>query len=300
MGQPELDKPTKDVKGVIFGIQHFSIHDGTGIRSDVFLKGCPLRCMWCHNPEGLNPDPELWYFQSKCMGCGSCGFIFRRLNEVSDEPYEIKKHYADLCPYKALSIVGKLMTCDEVMDEVAEDRIFFTESHGGLTITGGEPMYQLDFTLSLLKEAKSRGISTAIETSGFATEENFNEVLPYVDEFLWDYKETDPKKHEAFTRVPNGRILNNLSLIYSKGASITLRCPIIPGLNDTDEHFKGIADMHKKFPLLKGIEIMPYHSMGISKAERLGTIEQQEYFVPGEEEKKAWKQKIVDFGGMVI
>ncbi|MCD8167828.1 MAG: radical SAM protein [Clostridiales bacterium] len=160
-------------------------------------------------------------------------------------------------------------------------------------------MLQVDFTCELLKEARKRGISTAMETGGYASRENYRKVLPYVDEFLWDYKETDERKHEKFTGVSNQGILNNLRYVHNQGASITLRCPVIPGLNDTEEHFKGIADISRGLDGLKGVELMPYHSMGVAKGMRLGTIQQKEYHVPSKEETETWKQRIIQLGGRI-
>lgn len=285
------------VKGLIFGIQHFSIHDGDGIRSNVFLKGCPLRCLWCHNPEGLSQKAELQYFENKCRHCGKCGGICKNLKSVSKVPEEIKGKYAQNCPYGALELVGDYMTADEVLEEVWEDQKFFRTSKGGITISGGEPMFQTDFVYELLKKAKKLELSTAIETSGYSDKVDFERIFPYVDEFLWDYKETDRKKHKEFTGVGNNKILENLKFLYHKGAAITLRCPVIPGLNDTEEHFRGIAALIYELKDLKGWEIMPYHRMGIAKEKRLGREGSREFRVPSKETADQWKQKILKYKG---
>ena len=210
-------------KGLVFGIQHFSIHDGEGIRSNVFLKGCPLRCLWCHNPEGLSAQIGIQYIQNKCRGCGRCGYIFKNMHDLYIKTESQKQAYAAQCVYGALESVGKWMTVTEVIDDVMKDLRFFKESDGGITVSGGEPMLQHEFTLALLKEAKKRGIQTAMETSGFASLKQYKQVLPYVDEFLWDYKETDEIKHKEFTGVSNQRILENLDALYKDGANIILR-----------------------------------------------------------------------------
>ena len=287
-------------KGLVFGIQHFSIHDGDGIRSNVFLKGCPLRCLWCHNPEGLSSQIGIQYIQNKCRGCGRCGYIFKNMHDLYIKTESQKQAYAAQCVYGALEPVGKWMTVTEVIDDVMKDLRFFKESDGGITVSGGEPMLQHEFTLALLKEAKKRGIQTAMETSGFALLEQYKQVLPYVDEFLWDYKETDEIKHKEFTGVSNQRILENLDALYKDGANIILRCPIISGLNDTEEHFRGIAQRSSQMKNLKGVELMPYHKFGVAKDTRIGRMEQKEYEVPSKNMKKYWEEQIIAMGGRLF
>ena len=287
-------------KGLVFGIQHFSIHDGEGIRSNVFLKGCPLRCLWCHNPEGLSSQIGIQYIQNKCRGCGRCGYIFKNMHDLYIKTESQKQAYAAQCVYGALEPVGKWMTVTEVIDDVMKDLRFFKESDGGITVSGGEPMLQHEFTLALLKEAKKRGIQTAMETSGFASLKQYKQVLPYVDEFLWDYKETDEIKHKEFTGVSNQRILENLDALYKDGANIILRCPIIPGLNDTEEHFRGIAQRSSQMKNLKGVELMPYHKFGVAKDTRIGRMEQKEYEVPSKNMKKYWEEQIIAMGGRLF
>ena len=287
-------------KGLVFGIQHFSIHDGDGIRSNVFLKGCPLRCLWCHNPEGLSAQIGIQYIQNKCRGCGRCGYIFKNMHDLYIKSEEEKQAYAAQCVYGALEPVGKWMTVTEVIDDVMKDLCFFKESNGGITVSGGEPMLQHEYTLALLKEAKKRGIQTAMETSGFALLKQYKQVLPYVDEFLWDYKETDEIKHKEFTGVSNQRILENLDALYKDGANIILRCPIIPGLNDTEEHFRGIAKRSRQMKNLKGVELMPYHKFGVAKDARIGRMEQKEYEIPSKDMKKSWEEQIIAMGGRLF
>ena len=287
-------------KGLVFGIQHFSIHDGDGIRSNVFLKGCPLRCLWCHNPEGLSAQIGIQYIQNKCRGCGRCGYIFKNMHDLYIKTESQKQAYAAQCVYGALESVGKWMTVTEVIDDVMKDLRFFKESDGGITVSGGEPMLQHEFTLALLKEAKKRGIQTAMETSGFALLKQYKQVLPYVDEFLWDYKETDETKHKKFTGVSNQRILENLDALYKDGANIILRCPIIPGLNDTEEHFRGIAKRSRQMKNLKGVELMPYHKFGVAKDARIGRMEQKEYEIPSKDMKKSWEEQIIAMGGRLF
>lgn len=291
---------TMEKKGLVFGIQHFSIHDGDGIRSNIFLKGCPLRCLWCHNPEGLRREIGIQYIKNKCRGCGKCGYIFKNMHDLYIRSETEKKEYAHLCPYGALELVGKWMSVREVIEDVMKDLRFFKESNGGITISGGEPMLQYEFTLELLKKAKKHKIRTAIETSGIAPLDQYQKVLPYVDEFLWDYKETSEEKHRKFTGIGNREILKNLDSMYTQGANIVLRCPIIPGLNDTEEHFRGIAQRSRQMKNLKGVQLMPYHKFGVAKDIRIGRMQQKEYNVPSNEMKKKWEKTIKDMGGRIF
>lgn len=222
-------------QGIIFDIQRFSLHDGPGIRTTVFLKGCPLRCMWCHNPESWKLAPE----------------------QMTKENGESR-------------ISGREMTADAVMEEVLADREYYENSGGGLTVSGGEPTLQLPFLLELLKVAKSAGIHTCLETSGYCEREKLDAVLPFVDLFLLDVKATDPERHKRFTGAENHLILENLDYLNRAGADILLRCPIIPGLNDKDEHIASVAALTREYPNIRGVEIMPYHDMGKGKWKELG------------------------------
>ena len=283
-------------KGLIFGIQHFSIHDGPGIRSAVFLKGCPLRCLWCHNPEGLECNMGVQYYENDCVGCGACGFIFKDMSKISRLDEEKKKQLVKECAYHALRMVGEYMSVDEVIYEVIKDARYFRSSKGGITISGGEPMMQASFAIELAKAAKEADISTSLETSGFSSLENYQKILPYIDTFLWDYKATGEEMYQKLVGASDQKILSNLDALYHQGANIILRCPLIPGVNDCEEHLRGIAQMYLKYPNFAGIEIMPYHKMGTSKAKRIG-YEQQEYAVPDKDLKVYWKQKIEEYGG---
>lgn len=282
--------------GLVFGIQHFSIHDGLGIRSNVFLKGCPLRCLWCHNPEGLSPRVELQYFASKCQHCGACGHVYRKLDAFPTMSEEDAERYARVCPHRALQTVGKRMSAREVIDDVAKDKAYFDSTGGGITVSGGEPMLQAGFVLALLGLARERGIATALETSGYAPTSAYLEVAPLVSTFLWDYKATGSARHKELTGVDNQRILDNLRVLHDQGASIVLRCPVIPGVNDTDEHFAAIGRLCQELPGLLGFEIMPYHRMGVSKAARVG-IDQRAFEVPGDALKARWEERVVELGG---
>ena len=279
-------------QGIVFGIQHFSIHDGDGIRTNVFLKGCPLRCLWCHNPEGLECAEEFQYFSERCMHCGRCGDVYEHLPETIALGSEEKKLLGEACPYGALEVVGKVMTTDEVLDEVLQDMRFFQTSRGGITVSGGEPMLQFDFLYELLQKAKSEGLHTALETCGYADIGKYRKVMPFVDEFLWDCKETDDARHRELTGVGNQKILDNLRTIHGLGAHIILRCPIIPGANDSKRHLKEIAELLNELEHVEEWEIMPYHRLGISKEKRLQKQRNHEFQTPSDSVVSEWKNEI--------
>jgi pyruvate formate lyase activating enzyme len=264
--------------GIVFDIQRASLHDGPGIRTTVFLKGCPLRCVWCHNPEANRLKPQLFFYQERCTSCGNCVLAcqhatHRVANSVHFIDYAKCVAAGDCvkaCNQQALKIVGSEMTVSEVMQVVLADRSFYERSGGGLTLSGGEPMMQFSFTLDLLQVAKREGIETCLETSGFTPQERFEEIMPYVDLFLFDYKITGRDEHRFYTGVSNELILSNLNYLCQQQKPVLLRCPIIPQINDTQTHFKAIAEMSEKYPKLAGIEILPYHDMGNCKRTCIG------------------------------
>ena len=245
------------MNGIIFNIQHFCVNDGNGIRTTVFLKGCPLSCVWCHNPESQLFEPEMLFYKDKCTGCGRCRSV-----TAADKDF--------VCFNGAKEICGKTVTADEVTAEVLKDKPFYENSGGGVTLSGGEPLTQYDFSLELLKKAKENGIHTAVETCGYAEKSKILEIAMYVDLFLFDCKETDPELHKKYTGVDNRIILDNLKALSNAGSKIILRCPIIPGFNDRAEHFKGISEMADKFSGIEHIEIEPFHPLGESKYSALG------------------------------
>ena len=240
------------MQGSVFNIQRFCVNDGPGIRTTVFLKGCQLSCVWCHNPESQRFEPEILFYKDKCTGCGRCKGV-----TAADKDF--------VCFNGAKEICGKTVTADEVTAEVLKDKPFYENSGGGVTLSGGEPLTQYDFSLELLKKAKENGIHTAVETCGYAEKSKILEIAMYVDLFLFDCKETDPELHKKYTGVDNRIILDNLKALSNAGSKIILRCPIIPGFNDRAEHFKGISEMADKFSGIEHIEIEPFHPLGESK-----------------------------------
>jgi pyruvate formate lyase activating enzyme len=265
-------------KGIVFDIQKFALHDGPGIRTVLFLKGCTLHCAWCSNPESQQLQPQLAYLQNKCIGCGSCveSCNVMALTKADKKiSIDFKKcitcrQCATVCPTGALKVFGYTATAAELIDEVAKDLDYFNNSGGGLTLSGGEALVQIDFATELLRLAKERGINTAIETAGNISRSSFEKVFPYVDMYLFDYKLTNSELHKNYIGASNELLLSNIDYLYHRGAAITLRCPIIPTINDTEDHFLGITKMSMKYPNLRGVELMPYHEYGADKYNQIG------------------------------
>ena len=253
-----MNQPT----GTIFDIQHFSVNDGPGIRTTVFFKGCPLRCLWCHNPESYIADTQVMFHKEHCVQCGMC------------------KTDISLCPTGAKKLVGRNVTVDEVLAEVLEDIHFYETSGGGITLSGGEPMAQPAFALALARSAKEKGLHVCMETSGFCNAESLKEIQPFIDIFLYDYKATGDQDHLAFTGVTQERILHNLFTLDKLGADIILRCPMIPEHNITEAHVKGIIDVVSTLKHLLEIHLEPYHNIGVSKRVGLGMNEGTNMIAP--------------------
>ena len=287
-----------DKSGVIFDIQRFSIHDGPGIRTTVFLKGCPLSCAWCHNPESWSGEPELSYVPSSCIGCGKCVSVCPcGAHSISEEGHTLDREKckgclacADACPADALSVMGSKVSVGEVMKRVLRDKPFY-KSDGGITVSGGEPFYQSEFLISLLSEAKKEGLHTCVETSGAAKLDDMLRALPYVDLFLFDCKLAPGEAHKKYIGTDGMKIRSNLEAIDRAGAKIVLRCPIIPGVNDNREHFEYIRELANSLNGVIEIDLEPYHTTGISKNHSIGKAPAFEVsgFDP-----RAFKQRITE------
>ena len=293
--------------GAIFNIQYFCVHDGPGIRTTVFLKGCPMRCLWCHNPEGISAKKQLSFSAVKCIHCGACAAVCPVVHTIADGKHSINRSActvkgacAGACVTGALEMVGREATAGEIAGETLKERKYYKTSGGGVTISGGEPALQREFLLALVKILKKENVHVAMETGGYASYEVYNSVLPYIDLFLYDCKETDPARHREFTGVDNALILDNLRGLHDAKANILLRCPVIPGLNDRDDHFQGIAALAASLPNLIGVEILPYHKLAASKIERMGLESQEEYEQAPPEIQALWIEKLRGFGVPVI
>lgn len=292
-------------KAIIADIQRACMHDGPGIRTTVFLKGCPLKCLWCHNPETISAQTQLFFHYDQCSYCGDCArvctqkvhLVEKNNNKINFEACLSCGKCVDACNFNALKMVGKEMTVEEVLREVMADFDFYQHSGGGITLSGGEPLYQYAFSKELLKRCKALGVNTCVETSGFISPFKFTQLLPLMDVLLFDYKITGSEMHKTFTGVPDQVILENLHAAYRYGISIYLRCPVIPGLNDTEEHFKAIAALAAQYPKLKGIELLPYHDIGNSKRISTGidgTLTELKTVLP--ETAQQWIVKMQSFG----
>lgn len=271
VGHPENSKT-----GLIFNIQTYSIHDGPGIRTTVFMKGCPLRCRWCSNPESWNAFEEIMTRDVKCTRCGLCVESCPNSAITTDgDGRKIDRarcnlclQCARICPNAAIIISGRYISVNELVQEVARDLPFFRNSKGGITISGGEPLLQWEFVAQVFKECKAKGIHTTLDTSGYSAWEKMESVLEYVDLVLYDLKHIDPEIHKRQVGKSNKLIISNLQKTTRK-VRTWVRIPIIPGFNDSDSHIQRIVDFSSTLPVEK-VSILPYHDWGKLKYDALG------------------------------
>jgi pyruvate formate lyase activating enzyme len=266
-------------EGVIFDIQHYSIHDGPGIRTNVFMKGCPLNCLWCQNPESQSAKHQIMYNSGLCAGCGLCIETCEKsaISRVEDKVKTDRTictgcgRCIPVCRQEARSISGRKATVGEVYKEVAKDKLFYSSSNGGITVSGGEPLMQASFTRDLLCVCRENGIATCIETCGFTEWKIMKSVMEHVDLTLYDVKHMDSEKHKKYTGVNNERILDNLiKLSNEMRVPVIARTPIIPGYNDSDENIHAMGKfLAEKIPTCVEVNLLPYHRLGESKTEQL-------------------------------
>ena len=289
--------------GTIFDIQRFAVHDGPGIRTTVFLKGCPLKCLWCHNPESRETDAEISFLPEKCIGCSYCVRVCpNRCHLIENDEHLFNRDRCERCGLcthqcyaRALEIVGREATVGEVLDEVLKDRPFYETSGGGMTISGGEPMAQFEFTMALLAAAKENDLHTCLETCGCAPFEQYSRILRLVDIFMYDLKDVDTHRHQEHIGVGNELILENLKRIDDCGGTLILRCPIVPGFNDRQDHFSGIVAAANGLSNVLEIHVLPYHPLGRSKSTRIGkTYPLEDMPFPDEKSADAWIKRIQD------
>ncbi len=308
--EPVLDPRT--LTGTVLNIQHFCTHDGPGIRTNVFLKFCSLRCKWCSNPESIHPKPELAYDRKKCIGKKECGFCLKspwpegaaytvdgpddRVHINWDLASECGEQCASVCPTGALHMFGQSMTVEQVLHEVEQDAKFYNESGGGITLSGGECLLQPDFSAALLAGAHERGINTAIETAGNVPWAFMEEVLRHVDTMLHDHKLTDPERHRKWCGADNSRSLSNFREAYEAFPNIQFiaRTPLIPGVNDDEDHIRAVLAFIKPYKNVVDYELLPYFRFGESKYQFLGRVYEMQDFNPPAPETMNRLRAIID------
>jgi pyruvate formate lyase activating enzyme len=268
-GRQNVILPGAMETGVGFNIQKYSIHDGPGIRTTVFLKGCPLSCWWCHNPESQSATPEVVRVENRCIQCGECTEVCPGHGETQRRCVRCGA-CVQACPTGARQMIGRSMTVDEVLAAVLEDAPFYAESGGGATFSGGEPLTQFGFLLSLLRGCRDRGVQTALDTCGYAPQDRLLQAAALADLVLYDLKVMDDARHQAFTGVSNALILDNLEALCREHPCIWIRFPVVPGFNDAAAQVEALAQFLIGLLGVRQVNLLPYHETGQHKSKRLG------------------------------
>ncbi|PZL75834.1 choline TMA-lyase-activating enzyme [Enterococcus plantarum] len=274
---------TIERQAMIFNVQKYSLYDGPGIRTIVFFKGCPLRCQWCANPEGLERKFQVMYKESVCSDCRACVEVCPMGIHYMDENdhHQVRRDIAcngcracvDVCPMAALNITGEIKTISELMEVIHEDDAFYEQSGGGVTLSGGECTAQPEAALALLKACRADGINTAVETCGHSRMDRLMQMAEYINLFLFDLKHMDPVRHNELTGISNEKILENLQEVLKAGYQVQIRMPMLKMINDSYEEIKQIIDFllpYKEYPNFLGIDLLPYHKLGVNKYGQLG------------------------------
>lgn len=298
----------EEKKGIIFDIQRFSIHDGPGIRTTVFFKGCPLRCLWCQNPEGLIKEQEMVFTLRKCIGCRHCievcpeGAITEQDGgrSIDRSLCSLCGECVKVCPSTALEISGRWMVVSEVMEEIEKDMSFYKTSGGGVTLSGGEPTFQPQFCIALLKNCQLMGIHTALDTCAYQKWDVLDEVLNHVDLVLYDIKHIDDTKHKQFTGVSSKPMLDNIRRIDSKEIPVIVRIPIIPGFTDSEDNIEAIVRFVANLKNVIQIDLLPYHGLEKSKYEKLELVYQLDKITPPDAEHMRRLVNIVRNGHLKV
>jgi pyruvate formate lyase activating enzyme len=268
--------------GTIFNIQRYSTQDGPGIRTTVFLKGCPLSCAWCHNPEGLSPRKEIIVVETRCAACGACREACPFGVEIAGTgPLPVRHSQCTLCaacvaacPTSARQVLGRTVTVSEVVEQVTPDRIFFDESGGGVTLSGGEPLAQPRFLTALLRACRMRGVHTALDTTGHGSLDDLQAAASLADLVLYDLKAFDDARHRRLTGISNALILENLRALAEEHRDIWIRIPVVPGFNDDSEDLARLAEFVSGLPHVTLVNLLPFHRTGLHKFARLGLTHQ--------------------------